>query len=74
VPDSKPKDAGGDVSERSNVDEESLKGLDVLSLHDLDPALNRKMHLVNNVSVERQLVNDMLKIGMKNIVEPSADL
>ena len=28
----------------------SLHGLDVLSLQDLDPALNMKMHLVNNVS------------------------
>ncbi len=25
-------------------------GLDVLSMQDLDPALNMKMHLVNNVS------------------------
>ncbi len=26
-----------------------VEGLDVLSLQDLDPALNMKMHLVNNV-------------------------
>ncbi|KAK4098132.1 MFS general substrate transporter [Parathielavia hyrcaniae] len=48
VPDSGLKGGGGDVSERSNLDEESLKGQDVLSLQGLDPALNRKMHLVNN--------------------------
>jgi hypothetical protein len=28
----------------------SLKGLDVLALNDLDPAMDMKMHLVNNVS------------------------
>jgi hypothetical protein len=29
-------------------DDDSLKGEDVLALQDLDPVLNRKMHLVNN--------------------------
>jgi hypothetical protein len=33
-----------------NADGSSLKGEDVLALQDLDPALNMKMHLVNNVS------------------------
>lgn len=32
----------------SNVS--SLHGIDILSLQDLDPAMNMKMHLVNNVS------------------------
>lgn len=36
---------------RLAADEASLrKGEDVLALQDLDPALNLKMHLVNNVS------------------------
>lgn len=34
-----------------NADGSSLKGgEDILGLQDLDPALNMKMHLVNNVS------------------------
>lgn len=34
-----------------NADGSSLRsGEDILSLQDLDPALNMKMHLVNNVS------------------------
>ena len=28
----------------------SMHGVDILSLQDLDPAMNMKMHLVNNVS------------------------
>lgn len=42
----------GYVSERSNEDSmsESDKALDLLALHGQDPALNRKMCLVNNVS------------------------
>ncbi len=31
------------------ADGSSLKGEDILALQDLDPALNMKMHLVNNV-------------------------
>ncbi len=31
------------------ADGSSLKGEDLLALQDLDPALNMKMHLVNNV-------------------------
>jgi hypothetical protein len=44
-----PKEADRDVAERGDsTDEESLKQ-DVLAQNDLDPALNLKMHLVNNV-------------------------
>lgn len=33
-----------------NADGSSVNGSDVLALQDVDPALNMKMHLVNNVS------------------------
>ena len=36
------------ISQREEV---SIRGEDVLSMQDLDPALNRKMHLVNNVGL-----------------------
>lgn len=40
-----------------NADGSSLRsGEDILSLQDLDPALNMKMHLVNNVSDTRALL------------------
>lgn len=39
-----------------NADGSSLRsGEDILALQDLDPALNMKMHLVNNVSDNRGL-------------------
>jgi hypothetical protein len=39
------------LGELRNADGSSLRsGEDILSLQDLDPALNMKMHLVNNVS------------------------
>lgn len=50
--------AGPDEKAAVNVDQEaalraadggSLQGEDVLSLQDLDPALNMKMHMVNDV-------------------------
>jgi hypothetical protein len=37
-----------DVEMADNV---SAKGEDILALQDLDPALNMKMYLVNNVSI-----------------------
>ncbi|KAK4155257.1 major facilitator superfamily domain-containing protein [Chaetomidium leptoderma] len=42
------KDAEGNISERSSADAGSVKIKDVLAQQDLDPALSRKMHLVNN--------------------------
>lgn len=33
-----------------NADGSSIAGSDVLALQDIDPAMNMKMHLVNNVS------------------------
>lgn len=33
-----------------NAEDASLNGSDVLALQDVDPAMNMKMHLVNNVS------------------------
>lgn len=43
--------ADGGSDSRGTVDEAKIKGEgeDILSLEDLDPALNMKMHLVNNV-------------------------
>ena len=43
--------ADGGSDPRGTVDEAKIKGEgeDILSLEDLDPALNMKMHLVNNV-------------------------
>jgi hypothetical protein len=52
-PDFGEKRLGDDVSELPTADYNSLGGEDVLSLQDLDPALNKKMHLVNNVSDPR---------------------
>jgi hypothetical protein len=40
----------GDEESR-NGDGSSVNGSDILSLQDIDPAMNMKMHLVNNVSV-----------------------
>jgi hypothetical protein len=37
--------------EAQNGDGSSVNGSDILSLQDIDPAMNMKMHLVNNVSV-----------------------
>lgn len=49
-PDFKDVKLSGDKSRVPSASEEScLKGEDVLGLQDLDPAMNRKMHLVNNV-------------------------
>jgi hypothetical protein len=38
-----------------NADGSSLQGEDVLALQDLDPALNMKMHIVNNVGATAML-------------------
>lgn len=52
-----PRDAeanlpGASDEERSNPGEGStVRGEDVLAKQDLDPALNKKMHIVNNVGV-----------------------
>jgi hypothetical protein len=43
------KRSGDDVQAAYRNDSTSLKGEDALALQDLDPALNAKMHLVNNV-------------------------
>jgi hypothetical protein len=37
-------------AELRNADGSSMKSEDVLGLQDLDPAMNMKMHLINNVS------------------------
>lgn len=42
--------AGHGPNELLSMDGSSMRGEDILSLQDLDPALNMKMHLVNNVS------------------------
>jgi hypothetical protein len=44
------KRAADNVVDAHSDGSASLKGEDVLALQDLDPALNMKMHLVNNVS------------------------
>lgn len=35
-----------------NADGSSMTGSDVLALQDVDPVLNMKMHMVNNVSCD----------------------
>lgn len=42
--------------ELRNADGSSIKGEDILQLQDLDPALNQKMHLVNNVCLTAALI------------------
>ncbi|KAK0634400.1 major facilitator superfamily domain-containing protein [Bombardia bombarda] len=42
------KKLSGEAPDVRAADGGSLKGEDILALQDLDPALNRKMHLVNN--------------------------
>jgi hypothetical protein len=44
----------------------SLKGLDVLALNDLDPAMDMKMHLVNNAIDEIGWTNYHLKLFFLN--------
>jgi len=50
-PDQKERGLFGDGSPGRRMSTEShASGEDILALQDLDPAMNRKMHLVNNVS------------------------
>lgn len=50
--------AHADGSDFMNADGSSISGgSDILALQDVDPALNMKMHLVNNVSYTSLVVN-----------------
>jgi hypothetical protein len=44
-------EAGRKASEDSTTVGSSVRWEDILALQDLDPALDRKMHLLNNVSI-----------------------
>ena len=46
--------SGGDVRVATTDVKATFEGEDVLDLEDLDPALNMKMHLVNNVCEIRE--------------------
>jgi hypothetical protein len=55
------KRAAEDVVDVRRDGSVSLKGEDILALQDLDPALNMKMHLVNNVCRKSLSVSGWLK-------------
>ena len=46
--------SGGDVRVAAAGGKTTFEGEDILDLEDLDPALNMKMHLVNNVGEIRE--------------------
>lgn len=63
-------DNGPMFGELRNADGSSLRnGEDILALQDLDPALNMKMHLVNNVSDDDRgfaAIRAMVPVTMNN--------